>query len=242
MRMVTNVSANRLCSAPGGARPMCAWWWLLAWAFVAGVAVYVCQAYVDVHTAAWSRWAGFDPVRGAFEIISQLGRSLWYIASFGVLAPLAFVLGARHLARRFLFLLVAVLATGLLVQGAKVVAGRLRPKALVDDGLYGFTWFDFGYETASFPSGHTATIAALAAAMWVLVPRWRDLWVLPVMAMGAARLLGGSHFLSDVIAGAFVGGATTYLVYRAFRSRGALALDGSSSRPMTASVTQSPVE
>jgi membrane-associated phospholipid phosphatase len=212
------------------------------WTVAAGVAVFASHRFLDVKLMEWSRWPGFNPVRPAFEFASQFGRMSWYVVLLGVLTPALILVGARHLSRRSMFALLSVLASGLAVQLLKAVAGRHRPKALVDDGLYGFSWFDFGYGTASFPSGHTATIAAVAAALWIIAPKWRDLWLIPVAAVAMARMLCGSHYLSDVIAGAYVGAATTFLVYRAFCWGGVIELGSGRSRPMTTSVSQSPVE
>lgn len=242
MRAEINANGEQSCERSGGGCGMCAWRVLSVWTIIAGAAVYISQAFLDLRVMAWSQWAGLNPSRDAFQVISGFGSSFWYIAALGALTPIAFLVGWRRLSQRLLFLLVSVLATGLVVQFIKIVAGRHRPKSLVDDGLYGFSWFNFGYETASFPSGHTATMAAVAAAMWIMVPKWRDLWLLPVLAVAASRILLGSHYLSDVIAGAYVGAATAFVVYRTLSWRGAVLSRASRSRPMMTSVSQSPVE
>jgi membrane-associated phospholipid phosphatase len=58
--------------------------------------------------------------------------------------------------------------------------------------------------TFSFPSGHAMDTAALAAALFFVLPRHRRLWALaPLFALsvGWARMYLGVHFPSDVLAG-----------------------------------------
>ena len=192
-----------------------AWRWALIWTLITFVTVWISHVYIDIQLHAWSQWAGLGAARVAAETVTVLGRLTWYAAALAVLAPVAALVGARARSLHFSLALLSLLATGIVVQIAKPIAGRYRPKTL-DDGLYGFAWFDYSiYDTGSFPSGHTATIAAVVAGLWMMIPKWRDLLILPVLAVGVSRLLCGSHYLSDVIAGAYIGAMTTFLVYRA---------------------------
>jgi membrane-associated phospholipid phosphatase len=100
----------------------------------------------------------------------------------------------------------------------KFVFGRTSPESwmgqhpsFIADHVYGFNFFHDGSAYQAFPSGHmTATCAALAA-LWAWYPRWRVLWVLMGLGVGAALIAGNFHFLSDVIAGAFVGASTGWI-------------------------------
>jgi membrane-associated phospholipid phosphatase/beta-phosphoglucomutase-like phosphatase (HAD superfamily) len=77
----------------------------------------------------------------------------------------------------------------------------------------------------SFPSGHTMTTTALAAALVFIA--WPTRWRWPVTAgavvyaatMGFSRVYVGVHWPSDVIAGWLMGAATTWLVWLALRPR-----------------------
>jgi membrane-associated phospholipid phosphatase len=57
--------------------------------------------------------------------------------------------------------------------------------------------------SASFPSGHTATAAALATGVWVSNPK-RGI-IIAALAVGYSRLHVGAHWFSDVITGNLVG-------------------------------------
>jgi membrane-associated phospholipid phosphatase len=76
------------------------------------------------------------------------------------------------------------------------------------NGTYGFFPFHGGQGYASFPSGHTTAITAFAGAVWILWPKLR--WLALALALAVAiGLLGADyHWLSDIIAGAIVGGST----------------------------------
>jgi membrane-associated phospholipid phosphatase len=57
----------------------------------------------------------------------------------------------------------------------------------------------------SFPSGHTATAAALATGVWVANPKRGVVIAALALAVGYSRLHVGAHWFSDVAAGNIVG-------------------------------------
>ena len=101
------------------------------------------------------------------------------------------------------------------------VCGRAWPEtwvnnnpSLIGNGTFGFYPFRSSTEYSCFPSGHAARIGAAAAVVWIVYPKWR--WAcLFVMTATAGGLLGMNyHFLSDIIAGGFIGGIIgTYTTY-----------------------------
>lgn len=64
----------------------------------------------------------------------------------------------------------------------------------------------------SFPSGHTADAFAFAVAVSLIYPKWYI--ILPGLIwaslVGYSRISLGVHFPSDVLGGAFIGGASAY--------------------------------
>ena len=150
---------------------------------------------------------------------------LTYIAA--PLTPIASLLaafiGARALARgsvteaqsQLLRAACAVLIAGVLTHELKELFGRTWPETWVNNnpsyfsnGTYGFFPFHAGQGWRSFPSGHTAAIAAVAGAIWYLWPKLR--WLATALSAAVAiGLLGANyHWLSDVMAGAVIGFAT----------------------------------
>jgi membrane-associated phospholipid phosphatase len=90
--------------------------------------------------------------------------------------------------------------------------GRYWPDTWVDDNpslirddAYGFHPFQSGSAFGSFPSGHAARTLALAAILWIAYPRWRWACVLASLVEAVALVGMNYHFVSDVIAGGFVG-------------------------------------
>jgi membrane-associated phospholipid phosphatase len=92
----------------------------------------------------------------------------------------------------------------------------MRPKLFFVRDLYGFTGLAWRPDHWSFPSGHTATIVALASALWWLWPRHLLFYVSAAAIVAASRIVVGAHYPSDVIAGAFVAVLATRLVVWAF--------------------------
>ena len=94
----------------------------------------------------------------------------------------------------------------------KLVFGRTWPDtfrgnnpSFLRDGVYGFNFFHGGHGYAAFPSGHTAVTCAVISVLWIYYPKWRWLYVLAVLAVATGLIGANYHFVSDVIAGAFVG-------------------------------------
>src|SRR5260370_932634 len=77
----------------------------------------------------------------------------------------------RAAARIPALLFSAVAVSGITVDLLKVIVGRPRPKLFFSAGNYEFSWIGLSADHWSFPSGHAATAAALATALWCLWPQ-----------------------------------------------------------------------
>jgi membrane-associated phospholipid phosphatase len=70
--------------------------------------------------------------------------------------------------------------------------------------------------TTSFPSGHATAAFALYGILAFIIHRplyIKQLFLLPAMLAGTARIYLGQHFLSDVLAGALLGTSIAIIVY-----------------------------
>lgn len=129
---------------------------------------------------------------------------------FGVLAvPIAGALVLILLKRRWsaIFFLTAEIASAAVVQLLKHLFGRARPEDILVISDYG-----------SFPSGHVANAATIAAVAIVLFPR---LWVIIVgtawvLLMALSRTYLHAHWLSDTLGGALVGVGVVLILAAAF--------------------------
>jgi undecaprenyl-diphosphatase len=109
----------------------------------------------------------------------------------------------RGLRRACLWVLTVEAAGALLARALKIAFGRWRP----DQVLGGhFEFFQlFKSKCHSFPSGHTADAAAVAAVLWFVYPRLRPLYVAWVVLMALARVGAEQHFVADAATGAALG-------------------------------------
>lgn len=97
-------------------------------------------------------------------------------------------------------LLIAIAATAVIVFALKLTFRRRRPEGDWG-GIYRNT------DPHSFPSGHAARGVLLAVLVSVMGPAWLApiliIWA-PLVAL--ARVAMGLHYLSDIVAGALIGG------------------------------------
>lgn len=108
----------------------------------------------------------------------------------------------------------------------KFVFGRTWPDTWVDDnpsfirdGVYGFNLFHAGPGYASFPSGHAAVTCALVTVLWIYYPRLRVIYLAVGLAIVCSLVGANYHFLSDVIAGSFVGITAGWMALALWRAR-----------------------
>lgn len=106
---------------------------------------------------------------------------------------------------------------GLSATVIRTLTGRARPSTTVPQGWYGFRhdghWIIGQHAYASFPSGHTATVAGAAGALWRFRRRWAWIGFIATLTVGLGRILAGAHHLSDVTAAAILGFTVGYWIF-----------------------------
>jgi membrane-associated phospholipid phosphatase len=198
------------------------------------VIVLLSYVWVDRPIATYVHVQNIRPHHALLELLTRLPDPLIPLAAVAVV-----ILGLRAVARRsrplptwqvvgFLCSVSVLLAEAIKDQ-LKFVFGRTWPEAwaphdpaFIETGAYGFNWLHGGAAYQSFPSGHMGATCAVVSVLWSVYPQWRFYWALCALGVAAALVGGNYHFLSDVIAGAFVGGSTgwmTTLAWRAWLSR-----------------------
>lgn len=181
---------------------------LLTWGVVVGAAPLL---RVD-RAVSSALYVGDDAPR-AIEVLLQVATAPGLsVVRFVVYLPVLAWLVARRSWWTAGWVAGAVLLVSPLTTAAKDAVGRGRPQ-FADGGA--------GYESLSFPSGHSSGIAtlvtvALLLAWPVLAPRARRAWLAAGVALavlvGLTRLWLGVHWFSDVLAGGSLGLAWTLLV------------------------------
>jgi membrane-associated phospholipid phosphatase len=155
-------------------------------------------------------------IHAGFEFITDFGKSGWFLWPTGVvLAAIAAITSPAlallsrlvlvTIAIRTGFLFAAIAVPSLFATIIKRLIGRARPYvgAEPDPFLYGQLVWRPDY--ASMPSGHATSAFAAAIAIGLLWPRLRPLMLLYALIIAVSRVVLDAHYLSDVIAGAFVG-------------------------------------
>ena len=165
--------------------------------------------------------------RDVFRALTRWGKSDWLLVPLGVAVLLLHLLPrisparpSRDLAvfgRRVEFLFLAILVSGLLAVLLKYGLGHPRPSVADAAGPIRFS-LDADY--ASFPSGHSTTVGALAMALALLVP-WTAVLAVPFAAgVALSRVVVGAHHLSDVIAGLGLGAWTVIALALVLAAKG----------------------
>ncbi|HEY6832022.1 MAG TPA: phosphatase PAP2 family protein [Pseudolabrys sp.] len=192
---------------------------------VAFVATAICAAisfvWLDRPIATYVHVHNMRPQQALLEQLTHMPDPLIPIA----VVALA-IIGLRILTKRPLIRLeiagflcsLSVLFAETIKDQLKFLFGRTWPESwahldpsFIGTGAYGFNWLHGGAAYESFPSGHMGATCAVVSVLWIWYPQWRALWVLAGFVVAVALIGGNYHFLSDVIAGAFVGGSTGWI-------------------------------
>jgi membrane-associated phospholipid phosphatase len=97
----------------------------------------------------------------------------------------------------------------------KYVFGRTNTRLwLIQPELYGLHWFGGGGHFSSFPSGHMAVFTAMMLAICRQIPQLRLAGIGFLLCLGLALIVTEYHFLSDVIAGTYLGVVVDVLTWR----------------------------
>jgi membrane-associated phospholipid phosphatase len=199
----------------------------LAFGAVAGIAlVGVAMAFVDARGVTFARSLPVWLVE-TFNEITDYGKSGWFlvplaglILTAAILAPIAgrianLVLVSIVMRLSYLFLAIAL--PGLVVTVVKRLIGRVRPS---DSGPFAYFPWSWQPEYASLPSGHSTTAFAAAVAIATLWPRTRIPLLIFAVVIATSRVVITAHFVSDVIAAAFVGTFGAIVVRNWYAARG----------------------
>jgi membrane-associated phospholipid phosphatase len=196
-------------------------------ATLALLGVIVATGYwLDVAGLMWARTLS-QTVIHVFETITKLGES-GYIFALTALTAIVAILARRRgggarvdagltaLAARAMFLFDVAAVSGIASQVIKHIFGRARPKLFDVVGAFHFDVFSLYASYASFPSGHAVTAFAMATAIGCL-DRRAGFVLFPIAALvGASRIVIGSHYISDALAGAALGVGSALLLRREF--------------------------
>lgn len=192
-------------------------------------AVAVSYRWIDRTVALWVH----DHLRHPHhETLAQVGYvpdpSILF-ALFGLVLLGMRAVTSRLLSKHEMTALVgcnAIIVFEALKDQLKVFFGRTWPEtwvqnnpSFIKDGAYGFHFMHGGSAFRSFPSGHMGAVCVVLTVLWACYPKYRWLYLIAGLAAGTGLVAGNYHFLSDVLAGAFVGISTGWValeIWKAF--------------------------
>ncbi|MCB5207743.1 phosphatase PAP2 family protein [Methylovorus mays] len=176
--------------------------------------------YVDAPVALWikANFLSYAPFR---EYTSNLPSHLFWVVLAGSTISFSCYfylrwLGEHSPRRNFFLLLGVVLPVAFIAKNIlKLAFARIEVRLWLSSPE-GFQphWFQMGksgYD--SFPSGHMVVFMTIFMAFWQFYPRWRSGYFIGASLLAAALVATNYHYVSDVIAGTYIG----ILVYWATR-------------------------
>ena len=209
--------------------------WKVAFRFIAygGMATLLtvlgCISWLDLPTATWIHARGLDSYLWMrhfldFPVIVGPIAALWL-----------FVFAVRRNFKppaadeRAWFVISATMLASLEAKDIlKIIFGRTWPREMhpltlhsgdpdamfdtisrgyINDGVHGFYWLSGASKTfAAFPSGSTTALVATLVPIALLYPRTRTAIATFIAISVTAFVLTNTHFISDTIAGIYLGG------------------------------------
>lgn len=198
--------SNRPSSAPR--RNLTAW---IASALLLTPLLILCVRYLDIPVANYVKDHFFGN-RHWSRITSNLPDLLLLVVLFTTLVSLLFYLvrirkGIYDADTQLAGLVILAAPASYLVKNVlKFVFGRVNTRHwLQEPNLYGFHWFQRRQGCEGFPSGHMVVIVTLLAALWRFHPKSRPYCLLVGVSLALALVATNYHFVSDVIAGTYLG-------------------------------------
>jgi membrane-associated phospholipid phosphatase len=192
--------------------------WLIA-SIVCVCAVLLCIKFVDIPMARFAQALSWSDSLH----VQALGIPVLIIGSGLIL----FLLGAERLAglaigrwSETLLLICLSLTWGVSVTELvlKPFFGRAVPAIFLTTGHYGFDWFQ-GTSITSFPSGHAVQVLSVATVLWLRHPSLRLMSGAVAAVILIVLVLGNWHFVSDVIAGGYLGCLGAFMITMLWQSR-----------------------
>lgn len=155
-------------------------------------------------------------VTNVFGFISEMGKSQWELYPTGIavlillcgrwsVVPAGVRAAFAEIGALLAYCFAAIAGIGIVVNIVKQFIGRGRPPTFEAFGPLTLQPFRFQFDFQSFPSGHSATAGALIAIGFLVLPRFRLLFLIFALAVCASRVVVSAHYPSDVLAGLIAG-------------------------------------
>ena len=189
--------------------------------FICGIGVTVAYIWIDRPIAYFVH----DELRGYRTIFDLAGRLPKLIGPLIIACTL--ILGVRALMKRpltefqtsIVLSALSLAISDLPENWLKFAFGRTWPEtwvqdnaSLIRDGVHHFNPFHGGPGFAAFPSGHMVAICAMMSVFWLCLPHFRPIYAICIGAVFIGQLGANYHFVSDLIAGGFLGTSVGWMI------------------------------
>ena len=181
--------------------------------------VLLCVYYIDKPLAYWIHQHHIP--NQYFKWLTKIPEYLWVASPILLIASILYtsLIGKSNVFTAVFNMSLSLIIARFFVDYSKFIFGRYWPltwvnhnPSLIKNHAYGFHFFHKGVAYQSFPSGHTAMTFAFFVALFITYPKMKY----PVLAVCLLVMLGiigmDYHFLSDVIAGSFLGSLVAVMV------------------------------
>jgi len=180
--------------------------WIIS-LILTSAAVWFCYLWLDRPIALWVHGTTGTKRLPTALIDSPFSSTSFIAACAFVICGLAAISGRRFSKPETTITMsvLSMVSTVLIKDQLKLMFGRTWPEMFINNDVYGFHYFHYGRSFESFPSGHAAVAAAVLFIPWFLFSNLRTVMVTCIVAIDIGLVMLNLHFLSDVIAGSFLG-------------------------------------
>jgi undecaprenyl-diphosphatase len=174
---------------------------LLALAILAAIGIKLHE--LDMPVARFVRSLNSDAINYSGDLVAFIGKGIVLAGLFLLIALCGWGFKRERLKELGIRGLIAMAGVGAVSQLLKHLIGRPRPRFAHADEFFLSPSFASGLD--SFPSGHAINAFGAATVVAWFVPVLRVPLFLIAGLVGLSRVVRGSHFPTDVFAGAVLG-------------------------------------
>jgi membrane-associated phospholipid phosphatase len=156
----------------------------------------------------------YPKIKEFFHFMTRFGRSEWYLIPSILLFWYFKKRENREYATLSIYIFMTNVVAGIGVWLIKVPFGRVRPEFFLENGVYGFKWFEINHKFTSFPSGHTITAISSSVALSLIFPKYRYFFIPFGVVVALSRVVGTNHYMSDVVFASFLGTMVAIILHK----------------------------
>lgn len=176
--------------------------------------VFISYYSIDAYVSTLFSHVNHDSlVKQIAHFVSTFGKGHWYIVP-ALVGYVIFKRNMPHLSKSLLFIFTTTVVSGVIVNILKVIFARPRPELFFNEQIFSFQWFQIDRLFSSFPSAHSTTaIGAWLAIVLVIPSKFRWFFIIPGIFIAFSRVILTAHYISDILAGAYLGAMVTLFLY-----------------------------